>query len=233
MRRIALVAVLVLAGVGQVKGAVQWKVADGGNGHWYEAIYAQQPVGYVGQWDYSGGVTWTDARDAAATEGGWLVDITSAAENAFVYDLVDPTQHSGFWFTEQVWTACRIGPWIGGIQPDGSPEPGGNWQWVTGSQFTDASGSATQYTNWFPTQPGNVYQQLGIGPPEDALHFYYRTTDPYRATWNDYPSWSVTNGYVVEYDTNPAVIPEPSTLFIWAMLGTLGIAYGWRRRKAA
>ncbi|MEE8450440.1 MAG: hypothetical protein V3R99_00955 [Thermoguttaceae bacterium] len=30
----------------------------------------------------------------------------------------------------------------------------------------------------------------------------------------------------------PDPIPEPTTLVIWSLLGTLGIIYGWRRRKA-
>ena len=32
---------------------------------------------------------------------------------------------------------------------------------------------------------------------------------------------------------NTGVIPEPSTLIIWSLLGTLGIAVGWRRRRRA
>lgn len=207
----SIIVLVVLAIASPILAApIQWKVEDGGNGHWYEAVLADQPVGYVGQWDYSGGVTWTDARDAAVAKGGWLVDIASEAENTFAFNLVNPSQHPGFWVTEQVWTSCEIGPWIGGHQPTGSPEPGGNWQWVTGNHFMDASGAPTQYTNWFPTQPGNVYQQLGIGPPEDALHYYYRTPSSPTPTWNDYPSWSVTNGYVVEYENEPD-LPEVAT----------------------
>jgi len=32
---------------------------------------------------------------------------------------------------------------------------------------------------------------------------------------------------------SPSPIPEPSTLVIWSLLGALGIAYSWRRRRAA
>jgi len=28
-------------------------------------------------------------------------------------------------------------------------------------------------------------------------------------------------------------VPEPATLIIWSLLGTLAITVGWRRRKAA
>lgn len=207
--------------------SVQWKIEDGGNGHWYEAILADEPVSVNGTivvdgvtlTDYSGGITWTDARDAATAKGGWLVDITSAAENTFVYGLIEPTQHSGFWFPE-LGGGVRLGPWLGGFQPEGAPEPGGNWQWVTGIQFTNASGTPIEYTNWYTgyPQPQNTYQIVGSGPPEDALHFYAGSPG-----WNDYPSWTVTNGYVVEY------VPEPSSIIL-LLMGTV-VLLVFQRRK--
>jgi hypothetical protein len=212
--------------------ATQWKVEDGGNGHWYEAIYSDQPVSPNGYQvingttvaDYSGGITWTAARDAATAKGGWLTDITSEAENTFAYNLIDPNHNSGFWFSEQGLSWCKIGPWIGGFQPAGSPEPGGNWQWVTGSTFTDANGNPTQYTNWYPTTPDNTYQARGI--PEDALHFYKHDGDSFTGKWNDIPSWMVTNGYVVES------VPEPST-FILICMGAIGLlGFAWRRIRS-
>ena len=198
--------------------AVQWSVNDGGNGHWYEAIVADQPVEVGGPlfvdgvWvtGYSGGITWTDARDAAIAKSGWLVDITSAAENAFVYNLIEPTLHPEFWFPE-LGDGIGLGPWLGGFQPDGSPEPGGNWQWVTGSPFT--------YTNWYTgyPQPQNTYQIVGSGPPEDAVHFYGQSPG-----WNDYPSWTVTNGYVVEY------VPEPSGV-VFLVVGATILLFARRK----
>ncbi|MCC6124461.1 MAG: hypothetical protein IT426_05850 [Pirellulales bacterium] len=105
---------------------------------------------------------------------GWLVDINSAAENAFVYSLIEATNHPGFWFPE-LGGGIGLGPWIGGFQPADSPEPGGNWQWVTGSAFTDANGTPTQYSNWFTgyPQPQNHYQIVDFGPSEDAVHFLW------------------------------------------------------------
>jgi hypothetical protein len=64
------------------------------------------------------------------------VTITSAAEQQFV---VNNFGGGGGSF------------WTGGFQPAGSPEPGGNWQWVTGEPF--------EYANWYPGggEPNNAY----------------------------------------------------------------------------
>lgn len=215
-------AVAFLAAAQAFAAPIQWKIEDGGNGHFYEVVLADQPVSYVGDSDYSGGVTWTDARDAATAKGGWLVDITSAEENAFVEGLVVPGQHPEYWFTEKGPYPCQMGPWIGGFQPTGSPEPAGNWKWVTGESFMDAGGSPTQYNDWYWDQPGNHCPQLG-GIPEDALHLYYRPYEHRPVGWNDYPSSTVTNGYIIES------VPEPSTLVLLS-LALLSLIYA-RRRK--
>ncbi|MFP8870811.1 MAG: lectin-like protein [Myxococcota bacterium] len=52
----------------------QWRVEDGGNGHWYEAFGCCTPF--------------EDARAEAEAMGGHLVTYTSAAEEAFVEDRV-------------------------------------------------------------------------------------------------------------------------------------------------
>jgi hypothetical protein len=229
--------VAVFVGASQTVAApVQWKVQDGGNGHWYEAVYSDQPVSPNGYQvvdgttvaAYAGGITWTAARDAATAKGGWLTDITSEAENTFVYNLIARSQHPGFWFSEQYWINCQAGPWIGGFQPSGSPEPGGNWQWVTGSQFTDANSVPIGYTNWYPDQPGNSYWG-NSGVPEDALHYYERTNENVPVgKWNDFPSWAVTNGYVVEFNS----VPEPSTVSLLGAGAVSLLTVAWRRRQS-
>ena len=209
---ISLVAVLCFGLVVEsqaVAAQVQWKVEDGGNGHWYEAILADQPVGYVGQWDYSGGITWAEARDAAMAKGGWLVDIHSAAENDFVFGLVTPSM----WFSEST-TGSPLGPWLGGFQPTGSPEPGGNWQWATSDPMT--------YTNWGACLDNGYLGPLlpGHNRSEDAMHFVYNAP-----IWNDIPSWTVTNGYVMEH------VPEPSSFILFAIAGFSIIIYACRRNQ--
>lgn len=122
---------------------VQWKIEDGGNGHWYEAI----PV--------PSGITWTNANLAAQSQAGdWhLATLTLASENSFVLGLFQ--DNSSFWsygghssLVGDVYT----GPWIGGLKV------GGSWAWVTGEAFN--------YSFWGPYEPfGNGdridYSKLG------------------------------------------------------------------------
>ena len=103
------------------------------NGHWYEIV--------------PGSMNWNQARDAAAlrTHLGWvghLATISSDEENAFIFDtLILPSGlHSSF---------------IGGFQPEGSPEPAGGWRWVTDEPF--------DYTHWNPHVGGGY-------DPEPNLH---------------------------------------------------------------
>jgi hypothetical protein len=182
---------------------IQWS----GNNHYYEAFAAPN------------GVTWFEAEAAATAAGGYLATITSAPENGFVFSLVNDQQ---FWGTFPGSEACtNAGPWLGGFQPDGSLEPGGNWQWVTGESFT--------YTNWESGEPNN----LGISGAneEDRLHFFDEIASgapPYRvSTWNDLDgSRNNPHGYVVEWNTNP--IPEPASMLLIGS-GLIGLA-GLRKK---
>jgi hypothetical protein len=92
--------------------AVQWRVEDGGNGHWYEL---RPKVG-----------DWFGCREASQAAGGDLASLPNAAENAFVEQLVPPQGPS--------WN--RV--FVGGRQALPNP-PGVGWYWVDGSEwsFTD------------------------------------------------------------------------------------------------
>src|SRR5215471_2436987 len=59
-----------------------WEVSAGGNGHKYLPV-----SGFTG-------LTWTIADSLARAKGGYLATLTSPAENAFVFSLVDAPQ---FW----------------------------------------------------------------------------------------------------------------------------------------
>ena len=151
---------------------VQWKVEDGGNGHWYEAFSA---VGF----------SWNKAAAAANAKGGYLATILSAAENDFVFSLVDAPE---FWTENTV----AFGPWLGGFQPEGADEPDGGWTWVTGETFV------FDESDWNVGEPSNT--PMGE-TTENAIHFDPRPfNDGEVGGWNDANDgiW-LFPGYVVEY----------------------------------
>ena len=139
------------------------------------------------------GITWDDANTQANAEGGHLVTITSAAENQFVYNLVAGDDR--YWTVEP--TKNGEGPWLGGYQPSGSPEPAGGWTWVTGEPFS--------YTNWHAGEPNNGG---GLGYVEDNLVFFGPMTLKSPA-WNDCRSDFNAKGYIVEFNE---VNTKPGTL---------------------
>jgi hypothetical protein len=146
-----------------------WPVDEGGNGHVYQAVTSADVI------------AWTSAERAATLAGGYLATITSQQENKFVFGLVgaDPA----CWRT--LGDVLYMGPWLGGYQPEGAPEPAGGWLWVTGEPF--------EYTAWLSVEPS--------GPMEDRLHYMGREGVP-DAAWNDRPNidaWGPV-AYVVEYD---------------------------------
>ena len=107
--------------------AVEWRVAEGGNGHLYEVVAA-------GPYNYDGARA-VAARSTRDGLPGYLATITSAEEQAFVLSLVPATARQYFF--------------IGGVQDPGGGEPDGGWSWVTGEPWS--------YTNWSadPAEPNN------------------------------------------------------------------------------
>jgi len=155
---------------------VMWE----GNGHTYQAICARD------------GLTWEEASTAAQAAGGHLATITSAEENAFVFDLVDSP---GFWYQNEF--NASIGPWLGGLQPEGAPEPAGDFTWITGEDFA--------FTAWSNNEPNN------LGGTENRVH-YYRLPWPGRGSeWNDLTDSVLVLGYLVEWDeATPTATPTPT-----------------------
>ena len=89
---------------------MQWPVADGGNGHWYQIRE-------------TGLISWSQSRAAAQQLGGYLATLTTASESTFVARLK---------FTNR-------GVNLGGYQDRSSPdfsEPSGGWRWVTGEPWS-------------------------------------------------------------------------------------------------
>ena len=105
---------------------VQWRVEDGGNGHWYQVTASIT-------WN------WQQAQDSAVARGGHLATLTSPAENAWVKEFLGtgaPGQEQAF---------------IGGFQDRSASdysEPAGGWRWVTGEVMS--------WTAWTDGNPSNV-----------------------------------------------------------------------------
>lgn len=154
---------------------VQWTVGSGGNGHWYELAYTP------------GGINFASASAAAVAAGGHLATIGSAAENAFVYGLA--STNASAWYLDGYNNG--FGPWLGGIQPVGSPEPAGGWQWVTGEPWG--------YTNWLAGQPDNFGN-------DDRVNFF-RIGGLMADTWNDLGGSVLLRGYMVEWEDIIAPVP--------------------------
>src|SRR5665213_2445042 len=150
-------------------GWTQWN----GNGHWYKAVLTN-------------GLTWDQSDQIAHNEGGYLATITSAAENDFVFSLINSPSFFGNWF------GGGDGPAIGGVQTNGAIEPAGGWTWETGEPWV--------YTNWLAGQPDNNAASSGN---ENRLYYWSSTTGTPANTWNDFPeNQSLSpSSYVVERDS--------------------------------
>jgi hypothetical protein len=116
-------------------------------------------------------LSWEDARDAAIASGGHLATITSEGENNFA--LTSAQSLNGWWVLNSSPPYC-VGPWLGGFQPPGSPEPAGGWRWVTDEPWG--------WTNWWApaNEPNN-----GCGGGEDYLHWLSQGSPNPSGSWND------------------------------------------------
>jgi opacity protein-like surface antigen len=112
----AAVVTLFAASTAQAQQAVQWRVEDGGNGHWYGAVME--------------GRDWNAAESNARSIGGHLVTITSMQENAFLVSLGLP------------WTPSLnlIAYWTGGRRP----AAGQPFAWISGEPWDYSNFDASE-----------------------------------------------------------------------------------------
>src|ERR1043165_811245 len=152
---------------GGSRGWSRWERSAGGNGHWYKAVAV------------TNGLTWSEAEQLARDQGGYLATITSEAENAFVFNLVN---FPAFFKPGR-------GPALGGFQLDRASEPDGGWCWVGGEPWN--------YSNWHSKEPSNGRHVSG--GTEDRLQFYSGIPYTPGATWNDVSRNDTDlGGYVIE-----------------------------------
>ena len=157
---------------GTANPMVLWAVASGGNGHYYQTV----PV--------PGGINWAGANASAIANNGYLCTITSDEENTFVANLVQADTNLSTYVNGGTW-----GPWLGGLQPPGSPESEGGWSWVSGEPWT--------FTAWSPGEPNNYGD-------EDRVMFYEGSETTNVTHWNDQNHDALLPGYIIEYDSFPA-----------------------------
>ena len=105
LRQIAVVSSLAVSSSALAQNAVQWRVEDGGNGHWYRVDI-----------ESSG---WIAARGRAQLASGDLASFETQPEWDWIRAWVPQVLH---------------GYLIGGIQDPNSASPAAGWKWLTGSQ---------------------------------------------------------------------------------------------------
>lgn len=133
-----------------------------------------------------GAKAWSSAEAEAVSVSGHLVTINSLAEENWLKSI--------FGISEYLW--------IGFYQPDGSPEPDGNWQWI--------SGEAVTYTHWVGFEPNNY---LYIENRALMNYGYYGDIG-----WGDYPDSFSVQGIIEK------PVPLPGALILLASgLGGLAV----------
>lgn len=174
---------------------VQWKVADGGNGHWYRLTTTAG--------------TWHDAENEAVASGGHLVTINDAAEQQWLVTTFGIGGQDSAWigFTDE----AVEGTWVF-VAGDG-----GSWQQTEFPCTWPCDGVSTGYVDWHvyadgepnnnATGPGEDWALIGEGI--DGMH------------WGDYSPTSV-NYYdqfgIIEhatpawFDCNDNGIPDPQDI---------------------
>ncbi len=121
----AVVGGAIASGSTYAQDAVHWRVEDGGNGHWYEAV------------PFNGSVlSWEDAQSRASDRGGYLATFTSEDET-IGYLSADADVN-----LSEAWMGLRQNL----TSPD-YQEPAGGWEWVTGEPV--------DWMNWDAGEPNN------------------------------------------------------------------------------
>jgi hypothetical protein len=96
-----------------------------------------------------GPYSWAEAKADAESRGGHLATFPYQAKWNSAQPLINQ-------FNNQIVQDL----WLGGYQPVGSPEPAGNWSWITGEPWA--------FSFWWPGEPNNQggnenYLMVGFG----------------------------------------------------------------------
>lgn len=206
----ALVAAALLAAPSVVSAQpVQWSVAAGGNGNWYQYV----PSISI----FDGLYTFDAARSAALSSThlglqGYLATVTSEAEQEFINGS----------FAYLLGFGASSNAWLGASDADVE----GEWRWLDGPE----AGQLISYTNWRAGQPVNAQ---GFEDHDLLALSIVAASPPTTYGWTSLPPSARTFGYLIEYGSgNIATVPEPDMPAMLAVgLGMLGWVV--RRRRAA
>ena len=139
---------------------------DSGN----DAEETEQIAEYKNNPDYNGhhykvineGSSWGEAVRRCEAEGGHLVTINDAAEQAFIRELLESDGLQ----------KCHY--WLGGTDENDE----GKWGWITGEPFS--------FTNWDPGDGGDHPPQPNNAANQDYLELQtINNTGSNYMTWND------------------------------------------------
>ena len=196
------------------------------NGHYYAAVLAP-------------GISWNDAKAQAeatsfAGSFGYLVTITSEAENNFVADNFFPTFRD---FVSPLTWANQA--WAGGYQnPINTTQTTSGWTWVNGEgTFPGVDGDLGAFDNafskWHAGEPND-----NTGPAsEQYLSLFIATLSPATVSatvWNDSTTptpWAGKDTAIAGYIVEVTPVPEPSEYAAVSALICAGTAIWLRRRK--
>jgi formylglycine-generating enzyme required for sulfatase activity len=146
----AAVVTLCAASTTQAQQAVQWRVEDGGNGHWYRVTTTNF-------------ANWSAAQIAAEAGGAHLAAISTEGE----WNFIRPRA-----------VGCYLGGYQDPTHPDWS-EPAGGWRWITGEAWAvgpwagfgpdDApchinNGDGQQDVLWLAFQSGGIMDDIEANP---------------------------------------------------------------------
>jgi len=185
--------------------------------HYYEVVYVE-----------SGNLNWYQAAYLAQDAGGYLASITNEGENTFVFNLVSDEKYFWSFPKEGSHYGISIGPFLGGYQPEGSPEPDGGWSWLSGETWSYSNWAADEYceASLYPDcdkshdTPTRVDQDPRISnQPNDSgdgggqpIMGFGEMNGPV-ATWGDYmaflgtygggggPGYDGCYGFIIEYNS--------------------------------
>ena len=170
----------------RVAEPIQWRVSDGGNGHFYQLVVAKNPL------------TWHEAARRSMNKyfrgmQGHLVTVTSASEDQFVRDNL---------LVEELATR---GVWIG--LTDVLRET--HFRWITGEPY-----SYSNWASWPEQQPDDFREADWHGGEDYGMYTRFPEKQPW--AWNDLSIDSMhekITAYIVEYEPTVDALRNRSMTF--------------------